>query len=201
MMILRISATSPYARKVRIAVSVLGLEGQVRVSLADTYDPADEIRTQNPLGKVPTLLLEDGRAIYDSLVILEFLNDLAGGDAVIPSGSNRINVLLSHALASGMTDAALLQAYEKRWRSVDAHSDKWLEHQAGKVDRALDALEDASFEWHDRPHIGAIAKACGLGFLDLRFGGQWRGARPKLVAWLDDFSRRVPAYEATAFKG
>ncbi|MGX1349649.1 glutathione S-transferase [Bradyrhizobium elkanii] len=201
MMILRISATSPYARKVRIAVSVLGLEDQVRASLADTYDPADDIRTQNPLGKVPTLLLEDGRAIYDSLVILEFLNDLAGGNAVIPSGGDRINVLLAHALASGMTDAALLQAYEKRWRSAETQSDKWLEHQAGKVDRALDELESAPFAWNDRPHIGAIAKACGLGFLDLRFGGRWRGAHPKLAAWLDDFSRRVPAYEATAFKG
>jgi glutathione S-transferase len=201
MMILRISATSPYARKVRIGISVMGLQDQVRVSLADTYDPSDEIRTQNPLGKVPTLLLDDGSAIYDSLVILEFLNDLAGSDTVIPKGSDRISVLLAHALASGMTDAALLQAYEKRWRSVETHSDKWLEHQAAKVDRALDAMEAAPFEWSGRPHIGAIAKACGLGFLDLRFGAKWRETRPKLDAWLGDFSRRVPAYEATAFKG
>ncbi len=200
-MILRISATSPYARKVRIAASVLRLEDQVHVSLADTYDPNDQIRMQNPLGKVPTLLLDDGKVIYDSIVILEFLNDLAGGDAVIPSGTDRIGVLLAHALASGMTDAALLQAYEKRWRSVETHSDKWIEHQAGKVDRALDAMEAAPFEWSGRPHIGAIAKACGLGFLDLRFGGRWRGTHPKLATWLDDFSRRVPAYEATAFKG
>jgi glutathione S-transferase len=75
-MTLRISATSPYARKVRIAVSVLGLEDRVKVSLADTYDPDDQIRTENPLGKVPTLLLDDGRSIYDSFVILTFLNDL-----------------------------------------------------------------------------------------------------------------------------
>ncbi|MCS3448472.1 MULTISPECIES: glutathione S-transferase N-terminal domain-containing protein [Bradyrhizobium] len=201
MMTFRISATSPYARKVRIAVSVLGLEDQVKVSLADTYDPADQIRTENPLGKVPTLLLDDGRTIYDSLVILEFLNDLGGGEALIPRGSARIDVLVAHALASGMTDAALLRVYEKRWRPAEMHSEKWLAHHAGKMERALDAMEAAPFDWSDRPHIGAIAKACGLGFLDLRFGGEWRKTRPKLVARLDDFSRRVPAFEATAFGG
>lgn len=201
MMTLRISATSPYARKVRIAVSVLELENQVQVNLADTYDPTDEIRSQNPLGKVPTLLLDDGRAIYDSLVILEFLNGLAGGDAVIPKNDARIDALLAHALATGMTDAALLQAYERRWRSAETQSETWLAHQAHKVERALDAMEAAPFVWRDRPHIGAIAKACGLGFLDLRFGGQWRNRRPRLVAWLDDFSQRVPAFEATSFKG
>lgn len=199
-MTLRISATSPYARKVRIAASVLGLEDRVKVNLADTYDSADHIRLENPLGKVPTLLLDDGRAIYDSSVILEFLNDLGGGEALIPKGSARIDVLVAHALASGMTDAALLRVYEKRLRPTEMRSEKWLEHHAGKMERALDAMEAAPFHWSATPHIGAIAKACGLGFLDMRFGGQWRNTRPKLVAWLDDFSKRVSSYEATAFK-
>jgi glutathione S-transferase len=151
MMVLRISSTSPYARKVRIGISVMGLQDQVRVSLADTYDPTDEIRTQNPLGKVPTLLLDDGSAIYDSLVILEFLNDLAGSDTVIPRGSDRISVLLAHALASGMTDAALLQAYEsvgdllrrtaisglstRRPKSTELSMPWRLHHSRGAVDR------------------------------------------------------------------
>jgi len=201
MMILRISSTSPYARKVRIAASVLGLEDRMQMSLADTYDPADEIRSQNPLGKVPALVLDDGRTIYDSLVILEYLNDLTGGSALIPQGPARIPILVAHALAAGMTDAALLQAYERRWRPEEMHDAKWLAHQAGKVERSLAAMEAAPFEWKERPDISAIAKACGLGFLDLRFGGHWRANHPRLVAWLEDFAHRVPAYQATAFVG
>jgi glutathione S-transferase len=201
MMTLRISATSPYARKVRIAVSVLKLDRQFEISMADTYDPNDEIRSQSPLGKVPTLLLEDGRALYDSLVILEYLNELAGGNAIIPSSGERIDVLHMHALASGLTDAALLQVYERRWRKPEMLSEPWLEHQAGKVSRALDLLEATPMAWRDRPHIGAIALAAGLGFLDLRFDGNWRESRPKLVRWLEAFSSAVPAYAATAFKG
>lgn len=199
MMTLRISATSPYARKVRIAASVLGLEDQIQVSLADTYNTSDPIRSQNPIGKVPTLILEDGRTIYDSLVILEYFDGLQGGGGLIPRGPARIPVLVAHALASGMTDAALLQAYERRWRSNEMHDAKWLEHQAGKVERSLDAMETAPFEWKQKPDLACIAKACALGFLDLRFGGAWRATRPKLVAWLDDFSKRVPSYKATAF--
>jgi glutathione S-transferase len=161
-MSLRISAISPYARKVRIAVSVLGLEDRVKLSLADTYDPADQIRAENPLGKVPALLLDDGRTIYDSLVILEFLNDLGGGEALIPRGSARIDVLVAHALASGMTDAALLRVYEKRWQPAEMHSEKWLEHHAGKMERALDAMEAAPFHWSDTGDPHGPVEACPL---------------------------------------
>ncbi|MGY2849623.1 hypothetical protein BSN85_14020 [Bradyrhizobium brasilense] len=201
MMTLRISATSPFARKVRIAISVLELDHRIEVSLADTYDPADEIRLENPLGKVPTLLLEDGRTLYDSLVILEYLNELVGADAIIPRGPERIEVLRMHALASGLTDAALLEVYERRWRKPEKLSEDWLEHQNGKVVRALDAIEATPFAWRGTPHIGAIALATGLGFLDLRFDGKWRKGRPKLDRWQENFSSEVPAYEATAFKG
>ena len=83
----------------------------------------------------------------------------------------------------------------------DGRNADWLTHQGGKVSRGLAALEAAPPLFPSHPRIGEIALACTLGYLDLRFGGAWRATHPKLVAWLDDFAARVPAFEATRFKG
>jgi glutathione S-transferase len=202
MMILRSAPPSPFGRKVRIAVSLLGLEGEVRVDPADTGDPNDSLRTQNPLGKIPVLILEDGTALYDSRVILDYLNDRAGGGRIIPRDAvQRFAALRLQALCDGILDASILTVYEGRWRPRERHEPKWLEHQAGKVTRALAILEAAPPPFGAKsaiPHVGQIALACVLGYRDLRFGGTWRGDHPRLVAWLDDFAARVPAYAATA---
>lgn len=202
MMILRSAPPSPFARKVRIALSLLGLAGEVRVDPADTGDPNDSLRTQNPLGKLPVLIIENGTAFYDSRVILDYLDDRAGGGKIIPREAGpRFAALRLQALCDGVLDASILAVYEGRWRPPERHERKWLEHQSGKVTRALAALEAAPPPLGEKsgiPHVGQIALACVLGYRDLRFGGIWRGEHPRLVAWLDDFAARVPAYAATA---
>jgi len=203
MMILRSSPASPFGRKVRIAIAVLGFEGETRIEPADTNNVADTLRRQNPLGKIPVLIAEDGTAYYDSRVILELLDERAGGGKIVPrEGRARLAALRLQALCDGILDASILTIYEARWRANEHHEQKWLDHQAGKVTRGLAALEsnppalDTSL-----PNVGQIALACVLGYRDFRFGEGWRAGHPRLVGWLDEFAARVPAYAATAPTG
>lgn len=200
MLVLRSSPASPFGRKVKMAALELGLMDRIEIVAADTNDPSEPLRQQNPLGKIPTLVLEDGTTLFDSRVIVDYLDYLAGG-RLIPAGEARFQQLRLQALADGISDAALLQVYEGRFRPKEGHNANWLAHQGGKVARGLAALEAEPPAFPDRPRIGEIALACALGYLDLRFEGKWRAAHPKLVAWLDDFAARAPAFEATRFKG
>jgi glutathione S-transferase len=201
MLTLRTSPASPFGRKVRIAAALLGLEARIAIVPADTGDPADSLRQQNPLGKIPALIAEGGEAIFDSRVIVEYLDGLAGGGRLIPADlAARIRALTLQALADGIADAAVLQVYERRMREPAERSAKWVDYQAGKVTRALAALESKPPQV-GAPHVGAIALACTLGYLDLRFAGEWRTGHPGLAAWLDGFAAAVPAYAATAFSG
>ncbi|PZR89461.1 MAG: glutathione S-transferase [Stutzerimonas stutzeri] len=200
MLILRSSPTSPFGRKIKIAIAELGLGDRIEVLPADTNDPADSLRLQNPLGKVPTLVFEGGSTLFDSRVIAEYLDHLAGGGRLFPIGEARFGQLRLQALADGICDAGLLQVYEIRLRAPELRSTAWVENQAGKVARALASLETAP-PTYDRPRIGEIALACALGYLDLRFDGAWRADHPALVTWLAEFSAKVPAFEATRFKG
>ena len=200
MMILRSAMPSPFGRKVKLAASILGLSDRMEVVMTDTLDPADPIRQQNPLGKIPALILETGEALYDSRVIVEFLDSLAGGGKIIPaSGPARFRALTQQALADGICDAAVLQMYEIRFREAEIRSAKWVEHQAAKVARSL-AVAEKNPPADGALDIGAIAMASALGYLDLRFGGQWRKDHPRLVAFLDRFAAAVPAFEATKVK-
>jgi glutathione S-transferase len=199
MLKLRSSPSSPFVRKIRIAASVLGLEREIATEPADTMDANDSIRQQNPLGKIPALLLDDGTVLFDSRVILEYLDHRAGGGKIIPKdASARFAALRLQALADGMMDASVLLVYEGRWRPAERHEPKWIDLQSGKVARALAALEAAPPALDVPPHVGQIALACALGYRDFRFGGSWREDHPRLVAWLDNFARRVPAFAATA---
>jgi glutathione S-transferase len=196
MLVLRSSPASPFGRKVKIAAAILGLADRIEIVNADTNDANDSLRRQNPLGKIPTLILEDGSALYDSRVIVEYLDGLAGGGKIIPAAPGpRFTALTRQALADGIMDAALLQVYEARFREPREYVAKWLDHQAAKVERSLKDLEVAPEG--DPRDVGAIALACALGYLDLRFAGRWRAAHPALVAWLDAFARGVPAFENT----
>lgn len=194
MLVLRYSAASPYARKIRIAADLLGLADRIEIVAADASDPADSLRAQNPLGKIPTLVLEDGASLYDSRVIAEYLDHLSGGGRLIPAGPVRFEALRLQALGDGINDAALLIRYEITRPEALRHAE-WIALQQGKIDRALDALEAAPPE--GPINIGQIAVACALGYLDLRFEGAWRAARPRLARWLADFAASAPAYEAT----
>ncbi len=194
MMILRYSAASPYARKIRIAADLLGLADRIEIVAASTADPADTLRSQNPLGKIPTLILEDSAALYDSRVIADYLDHLGGG-RLIPPAPGRFEALRLQALGDGINDAALLIRYETAMRRPELRDQDAIDLQQGKIDRALKMLEAAPPT--GEVDIGQIAVACALGYLDLRFEGAWRAKHPKLVPWLADFAAKVPAFEAT----
>jgi glutathione S-transferase len=198
MMILRSSPPSPFGRKVAIAAALLGLDREITIERADAMDPADTLRKQNPLGKIPVLILEDGTALYDSPVILEYLDHRAGGGRIIPRAPTpRFAALRMQALCDGVLDAALLQVYEGRFRPAERHEQKWLGHQSEKVTRVLDVLDADPPALGPLPHVGQITLACMLGYLDLRFGGRWRAQYGRLVAWHDAFAERVPAFGQT----
>jgi glutathione S-transferase len=198
MMILRSSPSSPFGRKVRLALGMLGFDGDTKIEAADTTDVNDSVRRQNPLGKIPVLIAEDGIAYYDSRVILDYLDHRAGGGKIVPHDATaRLAALRLQALCDGILDASILTIYEGRWRKEEHHEQKWLDHQAAKVARGLAALEAAPPPLDVMPHVGQITLACALGYRDFRFGGGWRGDHPRLVAWLDTFAARVPAFTAT----
>jgi len=198
MMILRSSPPSPFGRKVRIALIHLGLADRVEIVATDTSSKSDTIRKQNPLGKIPTLITESGKALYDSRVILDYLDHLTGGGRIVPlDPDERFHALTLQALADGILDASILRVYERRYRSEEQVVDSWLEYQAGKVERALTTLE--ALPPGAQVDVGTIALACALGYQDLRFAGTWRGIYPRLVGWLDAFAASVPAYEQTRF--
>lgn len=195
--ILRSSLTSPFVRKVRMVVDVLGLGDRVTMAPTDAYDENDSLRSQNPLGKYPCLLRADGTAIYDSGVILEFLQEVAGTDRLLPaSGSSRIPMLVATRLADGIIDAGALIIYEERYHAADQRSEKWLDHQRGKIRRALTMFEAGVPDPHKTDAV-SIGLACALGFLDKRKPVDWRPECPKLVAWLSAFAEHEPAYERT----
>jgi glutathione S-transferase len=197
MWILRSVAASPFGRKVRIAAAICGLEERIRIEAADTLSPEDTLRQQNPLGKIPALILEDGTVLYDSAVIAEFLDWEVGGAIIPKAGAERFRVLTMQALADGMMDASVLRISEQRFRTPETYNQRWLDHQTGKVERGLSVFEAAPPPLSGTPHLGQIALACALGYLDFRFAGSWRGSHPRLAAWLDDFATAVPTFAAT----
>ena len=160
MMILRSTPPSPFGRKVRLAASVLGLSGDIKVEPADTNDANDPLRRQNPIGKIPTLVLEDGATLFDSRVILEYLDHRSGGGKIIPNEPKaRFAALRLQALADGMTDAQILLVYEGRFRPPEHHVKKWTDYQADKIKRGLDALERDPPTLDPTPNVGQLALA------------------------------------------
>ena len=144
------------------------------------------------------LVLDDGSSLYDSRVIVDYLDHLAGEGGVIPKGEAKFPVLRMQALADGILDASILQVYENRFRSEERREPGWISYQAEKVKRGLAFLEGTDLPAISaKPDAGAIALACALGYQDLRFHGAWRSDHPKLVAWLKSFAGTVPSFEQT----
>ena len=191
---LRSTPTSPFSRKVKIAAMLLGLDDRIVAEFADPLKPDDTLRVQNPLGKMPVLLLPDGAAVYDSVVILDYLDQLAGGGKIVPADPiQRRDALTLQALGDGIMDAAILIVYEGRHRPAEKHHAPWLDYQRGKIVRALTALDAKPPS--TEPNVGTIALACALGYLDWRKQVDWRAQFPALVAWLDGFRVAVPAFD------
>jgi glutathione S-transferase len=200
MMKLRSSPPSPFGRKVKLAMGILGLKDRIEIVEANTADPADSLRSQNPLGKIPALILENGDVLYDSAVIVEYLDFLAGGGKLFPAGEARFKVLRDQTLADGIMDAAILRVYEKRFKEPKYRDPAWDAYQGDKMARGLKHFEEhtpAAPATAAEVNAGTLTLACALGYLDIRFAGEWRSGHPKLVAWLDAFEAVVPAFTDT----
>jgi len=190
---LRYSATSPYVRKVMIVIHERGLSDRIELEMTDAWSPATDLPRNNPLGKVPALVLEDGTTLFDSTVIAEYLDTLAspGDGSLFPAaGPERWTALRFQALADGICDAAILRRLEgnrpEQLRSID-----WMERQRAAVARSVDALEADAAKLDEGFTIGSVAVLSALGYLDFRFGHEnWRPGHPALSAWFDRESKR-----------
>jgi glutathione S-transferase len=183
--------TSPYARKVWVVAHETGLIGQIdRVA---TNPHADEyLRTDNPLCRVPTLILDDQAALFDSPVICEYLDSLHSGSKLFPpAGDGRWAALRLQALGDGMLDASLSRRMETI-RPASEQSPMWIARQIMAINAALDWLE-ARIQLLAGPiSIGQIAIGCALGYLDLRFPGEpWLEKRTGIVKWNTKFQERA----------
>ncbi len=194
------SPRSPFVRKVMVAAHELGLADRidpVRTVVRMTQPNAD-LLPDNPLSKIPTLVLADGTALFDSLVICEYLDALAGGGKLFPpSGPERWTALTRHALGNGLLDALVLWRNERDKPEV-ARLPELLDSFAAKTRTTLGRLErDAPNLSNARFGIDHIAVGCCLSYLDFRFPDlQWREGRPVLAAWHEGFRAR-PSAQAT----
>lgn len=196
-MLLRTAKTSPFGRKVWICALRLKLMDRIALVEANFQNPEDPLHADNPLGKMPVLHTDNGDILYDSPVIVEYLDYLAGGSRLIPvASSERWSNLKMQALADGVMDAAALIVLEGRMRPKELWHDASVEFQRRKIIQGLRAAQNALPDPRI-VQIGAIALACALGFLDRRGQYNWRETYPALVSWLDEFRAAAPEYDLT----
>jgi glutathione S-transferase len=191
------SLTSPYVRKVRIVLTEKKLEH--KLELEDVWSAQTRIGESNPLGKVPCLVMEGGEALFDSRVIVEYVDTLSPLTRLIPDkGRERAEVRTWEALADGLLDAALQARLEATWsgRSEEQRSAAWIARHIGKIDLALVAMSQGLAEktWcTPGTHItlADIAVGCALGYLDFRFPDiDWRARHANLTRLYDKLAQR-----------
>jgi len=187
------ASASPFVRKCLVSAHELGLRERIELVPAAAH-PVNRDRTVvsvNPLGKIPTLLTDDGVALYDSRVIVEYLNLLGGGRLIPPQGGARWRVLTDQALADGMMDAAVLTRYETAVRPEALRWKDWIGGQLDKVSSGLEEFERRAGELAGRIDAGTIALGCALGYLDFRYASMgWRAKHPQIAAWFAQFAER-----------
>jgi len=197
------SLTSPYVRKVRIVMAEKKLDYQL--VLEDVWAADSQIRAANPLGKVPCLVMEGGEAVFDSRVIVEYVDTLSPvGKLIPPSGRERVEVRTWEALADGLVDAALLVRLEQTWagRTAAQRSAAWIDWQTAKIHAALQAMSQGLGE---RPWcagqqftLADVSAGCALAYLDLRFSSiDWRTDYPNLARFFEKVAQR-PSFVETA---
>src|SRR5579885_2830805 len=181
---LRHNPASPFVRKVMVVAHELGLAS--RIELLDTaVSPVTANATlaaENPLMKIPALVTDDGQVLFDSPVICEYLDSLAGGGKICPTGKARWTALRQQALGDGILDALILCRYEVAARPEDKRFAGWTEGQMRKAHQGLAALEQEDLSGPRT--IGHVTAGCTLGYLDFRFPDDgWRRRHPKLAEW------------------
>ena len=197
---LHYARTSPYVRKVMIAAHELGIADDLDLVGTTPETIVADVAGDNPLAQIPTLVLDDGAQIYDSLVICEYLNTAEKGDLFPPPGPARWAALTRHALGQGLTDNAISRVHERRRPEAERSAALDAKRKAA-VARTLDMLEGTVGAPDGAFVIGDIAVAAGLGYLDLRFGeDDWRAGRPQLAGWYEAVSAR-PSVRKTAPEG
>ena len=187
--------TSPYVRKVRIVMAEKKLDYQFE--LEDVWN-SDAILKSNPLGKVPCLVLEGGEAVFDSRVIVEYVDTRSPVSRLIPDGSReRTEVRTWEALADGLLDAALAARLEATWagRTPEQRSQAWIDRHLHKIDVALAAMSTGLSEraWCSGNHLtlADIAVGCALGYLDFRFPAiDWRARHANLARLAEKLAAR-----------
>lgn len=195
---LRYSPTSPYVRKVTVTAHETGLHDRIERVPTDIREPRPDFLADNPLGKVPTLITDDGLPLFDSRIICEYLDSLHDGHKLFPVDvPARWRTLRLMALADGILDAGVLRRMETL-RPEKEKSPAWIERQKAKVARGLDMLEREVPRFHRLVTIGQITVGCCLGWLDFRYGTaeDWRIGRPLISDWYSMFMVR-PSMAAT----
>jgi len=195
------SPRSPYVRKVRVAAHELGLSERLTLVEATPKNVIELVSPDNPLGQIPTLVLGDGTAIYDSPVVCDYLDTLHDRAPLIPrDGPARWQALKLQAVGDAMLDQAIA-VYMDEGRPAERRDEALLDRRRTRLKRCLSALEDDAASLDEALTIGPIAVACALGYLDFRLGRYfWRPEQPDLEAWFDRFAER-PSMRATQHPG
>lgn len=194
------SFTSPYVRKVRVVMADKKLD--VSFVQENVWVPETTIQQVNPLGKIPCLVMEDGSTLYDSRVIAEYLDTISPVCKLLPpNGRERTEVKVWEALADGVLDAAILVFLERRERSPEQQSAKWIERQMGKVHAGLREMSarlgESSYCMGIHYTLADVAVGCALGWLAFRFPDiDWRGDYPNLARLADKLAER-PSFRDT----
>lgn len=187
---------SPFGRKIWLTTLHYRLADRITQIDSDMTNPDDPMYRLNPLGKMPILVTDDGQCVYDSPVIMEYLDHLLGGALISSDWSERLAQLQMQALADGIMDAATTIVAEVLRRPPDRRHAAAIETQRGKirtgVAAALQSLPDPT-----RIQVDSISLACALGYLDRRGQYDWRSVHPELVRWLDGFRTASAAFDLT----
>ncbi|MBC7908566.1 MAG: glutathione S-transferase N-terminal domain-containing protein [Rhodospirillaceae bacterium] len=186
---LRYSPTSPFARKVLITAIECGVE--LELVTTNAWAPGTDLVQDNPLSKVPALVLDNGECIYDSPVICEYLDSLHHGHKLIPQeGHERFRQLTLQALADGIMDAAVQIRIETTMRPEDKRWNGWIERQQAAITRGLDELEKEVGHWGGVFLMGPITVVAALSYLEFRQVCDWRNQRPHLAHWFQTIHNR-----------
>ncbi len=195
------SPSSPYVRKVMVAAHEVGLADRLELAAVGKQDRLYLVGPDNPLAKIPTLVTDDGVALFDSPVICEYLDHLANGGVLFPAGGpERWAALKLQALGDGVMDAAWLVSNERQ-RPEEFRWSDWIAKQQSKVTRSMDLFEQDIGLLGDTVTIGTLTVACAITYVEFRsiLDGDWRTGRPKLADWQAAFSDR-PSMLATVYK-
>ena len=188
------SPRSPYVRKVMMVAHETGLVDRLELvrSVVAMSKPNHDVLRDNPLGRIPTLVTDDGTILFDSIVICEYLDSLHAGPKLFPpSGPPRWKALRWHALGDGMLDTLIIFRNEREQPPAQRNED-WLANFALKITTSLDAIEREADEVEAAPYgIGHVGLACALGYLDFRFEELgWRNGRLRAAAWFGKVAQR-----------